>query len=127
MSFDLDQDLYIPGSFPLDTLRDVPSEPPVATDENESSRFQDMDQPTIDSAKRSRMSSLFNIFIHQTGCTHKEEGETDVAGEVQTRNVITPGERGTQFACVVSYDRKEHHTDDGQRSRHTMTRCSFEQ
>ncbi len=90
MSFDLDQDLYIPGSFP----RDIPSEPPVATYENESFRLQDMDQSTIDSAKRSRMSSLFNTLIHQTGYTHKVEGETDVIGEEQTSNV-TPGERNT--------------------------------
>ncbi|KAF8343365.1 hypothetical protein F5887DRAFT_1075923 [Amanita rubescens] len=66
MSFDLNQDLYIPGSFPLDALRDIPSDPPLATYENESSRLQDMGQSTIDSARRSR------------------EGEID---EEQTRNV----------------------------------------
>ena len=75
MSSDMDRDLGIPGSFPSGTDHDSLSQPWVASYDDLSSGPQDMSQPMIDFAQRSRMSSLSNIPVHRNDCTHSEKGE----------------------------------------------------
>ena len=75
----------IPGSFPLNTLRDIPSE-------LRREITYDMGQPMIDSTKRPRMSFSSDTPVHQTSYTHKEEDENDVIGDEQMRPPNDPGE-----------------------------------
>lgn len=85
----MDQDLRIPGSYPSGMDHDILSQPRVSTSDNLSSGPQDMSEPMIDFAQRSRMSSMFNMPVHQNDCAHSEEGEAIIDEEMDS---IVPGE-----------------------------------